>query len=600
MSHATLSLVVLGVTIVLFIWNRLPVGSVAILCALALYATGLVDATTAVSGFGDPVVVFIACLFVLATGLDAAGVTAWVGRALVRGASGRGRLIVAVMGLSALLSAIVTPSGAAAALLPVAVLAARKSQLSPARLLMPLAFAASAGALLVLSGSPVNVIVSEALLEATGRPFGFFEFALIGVPITVATIAIAVLCGDRLLPRRKPGEQPADLSDHLTVMINDYALDDGFFRAMVRPGSVFDGVRPDALEIPAGMTLIAVQHHDGEPCAVFEAVRPGDVLVLVGGADEVAIFVEAGGLDVLATPLTGDTRESLLGAEVGVAEVVVAPRSGLVGRRVYPGQVRGPGLTVLGVRRLGRERGARPTVLAEGDMLLLHGPWPAVEDLARDEDVLVVNDPELLRRQTAPLGRSAWYALGVLGVFVALLATGAVPAAVAGLIGAVGMVITGVLTPQQAYRAVSWQTVVLIGALIPLSVAIATSGAADLIAARLVAAVGDGSPRLLLAALFLLTLLLGQVVSNTATVLVVTPIALAAALDAGVGVAPVLMTVAVAGAASFLTPIATPANMIVMGPAGYRFGDYWKLGLTTTLGWFALTIAVVPLIWPPG
>ncbi len=210
MSDAMLSLVVLGATVALFVWNRLSVGVLAILCALALYATGLVDATTAVSGFGDPVVVFIACLFVLAAGLESAGVTAWAGRVLVRSASGRARLLVAVMALSALLAAVLTPSGAAAALLPVAVLAARRSGLPPACLLMPLAFAASAGALLVLSGSPVNVIVSDALLDATGHGCGFFEFALVGVPLTVVTLAVSVLWGDRLLPRRTPGEQPAD------------------------------------------------------------------------------------------------------------------------------------------------------------------------------------------------------------------------------------------------------------------------------------------------------------------------------------------------------------------------------------------------------
>ena len=155
---------------------------------------------------------------------------------LVRSASGRDRLLVAVMALSALLAAVVTPSGAAAALLPVAVLAARRSGLAPARLLMPLAFAASAGALLALSGSPVNVIVSDALLDATGHGFGFFEFALVGVPLTVVTLAVSVLWGDRLLPRRTPGEQPADLSDHLSTVIDHYHLERGFFRAAVRRG----------------------------------------------------------------------------------------------------------------------------------------------------------------------------------------------------------------------------------------------------------------------------------------------------------------------------------------------------------------------------
>ena len=356
----------------------------------------------------------------LAAGLESAGVTAWAGRVLVRSASGRGRLLVAVMALSALLAAVVTPSGAAAALLPVAVLAARRSGLAPARLLMPLAFAASAGALLVLSGSPVNVIVSDALLDATGHGFGFFEFALVGVPLTVVTLAVSVLWGDRLLPRRTPGEQPADLSDHLSTVIDHYRLERGFFRAAVRRGSSLVDLRPDAVVPPEGVVLIGVQHDGGEPGAADEVVRPGDVLVLTGGEADVAAFVQANDLDVVATPLTRATREALLGREVGVAEVVIAPRSGLVGQRVFPGQVRRSGLTVLGVRRLGRERGARPTTVAEGDMLLLHGPWPAVEDLARDDEVLVVDDPGLLRRQAAPLGPAAWRALGVLGVFVVL------------------------------------------------------------------------------------------------------------------------------------------------------------------------------------
>jgi len=186
----------------------------------------------------------------------------------------------------------------------------------------------------------------------------------------------------------------------------------------------------------------------------------------------------------------------------------------------------------------------------------------------------------------------------VLAVTVVLLATGLVAPAVAGLLGAVGMVVTGVVTPQQAYRAVSWQTVVLVGGLIPLSVAIRTSGAADVLAGGIVGVVPAGDGHLLLVALFVLTAVLGQIVSNTATALIVVPVALAAAEAAGVHPAPVLMLVAVAGAASFLTPIATPANMMVMAPGGYRFGDYWRLGLVTMLAWLAVAVLLVPLVWP--
>jgi di/tricarboxylate transporter len=317
---------------------------------------------------------------------------------------------------------------------------------------------------------------------------------------------------------------------------------------------------------------------------------------VTGEAARIDRFAADHRLAVLATPLTRSASGRLLSTDTGLAEVVVAPRSRLVGQRVFPGQERS-GLTVLAVHRFGRSRGPRATVVAEGDLLLLRGPWAAVGQLVRDDDVVVVDDPELVRRQNSPLGRSAWSALAVLAVTVLLLATGATSPAVAGLVGAAGMVLTGVLQPQQAYRAVSWQTVVLVGGLIPLSTAIRTSGAADLVASGIVDLVADAGPRALLAALFVLTALLGQVVSNTATVLIVTPIALAAAEAGGVAPAPVLMLVAVAGAASFLTPVATPANMIVMGPAGYRFADYWRLGLVLTAVWFAVAVVLIPLVW---
>jgi di/tricarboxylate transporter len=211
--------------------------------------------------------------------------------------------------------------------------------------------------------------------------------------------------------------------------------------------------------------------------------------------------------------------------------------------------------------------------------------------------VLVVDSPDLIRRQAVPLGPRAGRALVVLAGMVVLLALGAVPAAVAGLLAATAMVVLRVVTVQQAYRSVSWQTVVLIGGLIPLSTAIKETGAADLIAGVLIDAVGAGRPYLLLVGLFLLTATLGQVVSNTATVLIVVPVAVSAAVETGVSPQPVLMLIAVAGAASFLTPIATPANMMVMGPGGYRFGDYWKLGLPVMALWLVVAVTVIPLVW---
>ncbi|WP_426592345.1 SLC13 family permease [Cellulomonas sp. McL0617] len=597
MSDAAVSLLILGGCVGLFVWNRLSVGVVAIATALALYATGLIDATQAVAGFGDPVVIFIATLFVISEGLEASGVTAWAGQQLIeRAGTARNRLLVALMLLAAVMAALVTPNGAAAAMLPVVVLAARRSGQATSQVLMPLAFAASAGALLVLSGSPVNVIVADTLKTQTGAPFGFFEFALMGVPLVLVTVIVALVGGRRLLPDRSPSSLPADYSEHVETLVEHYELDMGFFRLRAEAGSDVLGRRGVDLVVPQDVTLIGVQRASGAPAAEDDVLAIGDVVVVTGSGSGIALMVEQHGFAVASTPLTRATREALLGREVGVAEVVVRPRSRLIGEVAFAGVVRG-GVTVLGVRRLGKDRGGDQLVLAEGDSLLVHGSWEAVEALSDDQDVLVVDSPELVRRQTVALGPTAWRAIAVLVVTVTLLATGVVPAAIAGLIGAAAMVASGVVSPTRAYRAVSWQTVVLIGGLIPLSVAISSSGAADLVAGWLGDLVGDGGPRVLLAAIFLLTLLLGQVVSNTATVLIVVPIAVAMAGDAGVAPAPVLMLVAVAGAASFLTPIATPANLIVMGPGGYKFSDYWKLGLATTAAWFVVAIGLIPVIW---
>lgn len=595
MDAASTSLVVLGCAVALFLWNRLPVGVVAVLTALTLYLTGVLDATTALGGFGDPVVIFVASLFVVSEALDATGVTTWAGQVLSERA-GRGRrgLLVAVMGLAALLTAVVSPNGAVAALLPMVVVVAVRGDIPRSQLLVPLAFAAHAGSLLALTGSPVNVIVADAAAGAGADRFGFFEYALVGLPLVVVTILVTTTLGPRLLPNETAATPIADLTRLTRVLSGHYAMQDGFYRLGVRQGSTLVGA-PVPPPHPPTLTVLGVQGADGAAAPLGHVIVAADAVIVSGPAQDVAAFAAEHGLDVGLRPVRGD---ELVTRESGVVEVVVAPRSPLVGQRVFPGMVRLGELVVLAVRHRGHEVGPSGVVVAEGDSLVLHGPWAIIDSLLDDRDVLVVDSPEALRRQTVPLGLRSAEALAVLAGMVVLLATGVVPPAVAALGAAAALVLLRVVTPSQAYRAVSWQTVVLLGGLIPLSAAISGSGAADRVAEALLGALTDASPHLLLAVLFLVTATLGQVVSNTATVLVVVPIALAAASEGGVAVHPVLMTVAVAGAASFLTPIATPSNMMVMGPGGYRFGDYWRLGAALLAAWLAVALLVIPAVWP--
>jgi di/tricarboxylate transporter len=601
MTDAAITLTILAIAVAVFVWNRLPVGVVAVLTALSLAASGVIGVDTALAGFGDPVVLFIATLFIVSEGVDSSGLTGWAGQILVRRLGDRPALLVTgLLVLVAVLAALVTPNGAVAALIPLAVLLAGRIGEAPSRLLMPLAFTGSAGALLALTGSPVNVIVSDAARDEGGDGFGFFEFAIVGVPLVAVTVLLSAWLGPRVLPARVAASLPPDLSTYASTVSRHYDLREGFARLRVREGSPLVGLRPGEVHLTdyPGLVLIGMQAANDVPVPVQRIVEPDDVLVVTGPADELTRAVVELGLTIGMRSVGGVGGDRLVTRDTGVVELVVPPRSELVGMQAFAGMTVGPDLLVLAIRRRGEDVGARTVTVREGDAILAYGTWEAVDALADEREVLVVNSPDLLRRQAAPLGPVAYRAAGVLIGMIVLLASGLVVPAVAGLLAASAMILLRVVGVEQAYRSVSWQTVVLIGGLIPLSAAISASGAADLVADLIVGAVGDGRPILLLLAIFGLTVALGQVVSNTATVLVVVPIAVAAAVETGVAVEPVLMLVAVAGAASLLTPIATPANTMVMAPGDYAFGDYWRLGLPVLIAWLVVALAVIPLVWP--
>ena len=602
MSDITLTFAIVAGVVVLFVWDRLPVVVVAMATALALWATGVLDLGQALAGFGDPAVLFIASLFVVSAGLEATGVTAWIGQVLIdRAGESRIRLLVLTMLLVSVLTALINLNGSVAALLPVVVVMAVRLGRPPSQLLMPLVFAGHAGSLLALTGTPVNVLVSDAAVDAGLSPFGYFEFAWVGVPLLLGTMAIILLLGPRLLPNRSGKSIPADLSKHARTLIEHYTLDDGVFQLRVRATSPYLGANASAVDLAAypGVTLVASQAGDTGGPLRRPTLAEGDILIVRGDAATVGTLAADRHLAFRAEDSAADVTATLSNRRSGLAEVVIPPRSALIGQTVFPGMVTPSGdLVVLAVKRSEQDLGPAETVLAAGDSLLLQGTWQALDERLADPEILVVDSPELVRRQAVPLGPGAKQAIIVLLGMVALLMTGLVPPAVAGLLAAGALILLGVLSVDQSYRAINWTTIILIGAMMPLSTAMYQSGAAALLGERLVALVGDAGPYALLAGLFLLTGILGQLISNTATALIIIPISVAAAQQIGVSPLPVLMTVCVAAAASFLTPVATPVNLMVMGPGGYRFGDYWKLGLPLMIWFFVVAVFLVPQIWP--
>jgi di/tricarboxylate transporter len=583
MSDVAIIGLIIAIAIVLFVWNRLPVVIVAMGIGLSLYATGLLSLNGALSGYGDPAVLFIASLFVISASLDRTGVTAWAGRLLIAGAGeeSRTRLLVLIALLVALLTALISVNGAVAALLPVVVVMAVRLRRAPSQLLMPLVFSAHAGSLLALTGTPVNVLVAEAAYDAGLGGFGFFEFTIMGIPLLLGTIAIIVLFGQKLLPERGGPAMPADFSRHARTLVEQYGLASNIFRLRLRDTSPLVGQPASALDLARFGDLRLVAAQEASSARLRRPVlAEGDFLVVSGAADAAAAFAADQHLGFREEDTAAEVEETLFNRSSGLAEVMIPPRSAMIGETVFPGMVTESGdLVVIAVQRQGEDLDDPRTTLRAGDTLLLQGTWKALDLRLNDPQVLVVNAPDVVRRQAVPLGMGAKQAIAVLLGMVFLLATGLVPPAVAGLLGAAVLVLTGVMSVEQSYRAIDWTTVILVAALMPLSAAMEQTGAARLLAEGLVAVVGDAGPYALLAGLFMLTGVLGQLISNTATALIIIPISVAAAQSIGVSPRPVLMCVAVAAAASFLTPIATPTNLMVMRPGGYAFGDYWKLGL---------------------
>lgn len=599
MSDQTIILIILGIAVAVFVWNRLPVGIVALGVALSLWATDVVTLEEALSGFSSPTVILIAALFVVAEGLDAAGVTTWAGQFVIRHAGGsRMKLIILMMVAVAVLSALITPNGAVAALYPMVVVLAVRFSESPSRLLMPAAFAAHSGALLVLTGSPVSLLVSAAADDAGAGRVGYFEVALVGLPLLAGTILVTLLAGQRLLPLRSPRAFSRDLSTLSATLRGHYLPEDDLARLTVNSESPLIGLLPDKL-VGSGFPdvhVISVKDRSGVPIA-DSAVDEGARLLVRGSREEIDRFASENGLEE-ARQADRVSESSLITRELGVAEIIVSPRSDYIGDRVFPGMVTDSGqLVMLAAQRYGTDLGVSEVTLKPGDSLLLHGRWDALDELTNDPNVVVVDSPDAIRRQAVPLGPKAIPALAVLAVMVVLLATGIVPAAVATLLAAIAMVVLRVVTVEQAHRAMSWTVLILIGAMIPLSAAITDSGAAETLATNLLDAVGGSGPVLIITGIFVVTAVLGQLISNTATALVLIPIVVSVAAEGDYSTMTLLMSLNVAAHAALLTPIATPANLMVMGPGGYRFGDYWKFGLPVMAVYYLVAVFLVPLIW---
>ncbi len=595
-------------TIALFASDRLRMDVVAVMLILALMLSGLLTPGEALAGFGDPLVILIAALFVVGEGLFRTGIAFAVGNWLIDVAgTGETRLLVLLMLVVALLSAFMSNTGAVAIFIPVVLNLATRAGLPAPRLLLPMAYAGSIGGMLTLIGTPPNLVVSTELGRAGLEPFHFFSFLPVGALILGATIIFILVLGHTLLPGGGDGSGP-QAPERLSLgdLVRAYGIEGRFHLLRLGPDSPLNGktVGQALLRSRFGVTVIALERLGGArpsvvPVVIGTTYQPGDVLYLTGSEDQVNQLQRAvSGLT--RVPIEQRHGTSLAG-EVGLAEVLLAPRSKLNGHTIREVRFREDfSLSVLGVLRRGKPLPdpLLDTRLEFGDSLLVGGGWRQVELLQRNpENFMVLTLPREMD-EVAPYRERAPWALGIVGVMLLLMTFALVPAVTAVLSAGLAMVLARCVTMEEAYRAVNWQSVVLIAGMLPMATALEKTGALQLIVNTLVDALGDFGPRALMAGLFLLTAVFSQFISNTATAVLVAPVAVGAGMAIGASPYPLLMTVALGASTAFSTPMASPVNTLVIGPGGYRFRDFLRLGIPLQLLALVITLLVVPLLFP--
>ena len=597
--------------LLLFAWGRWRYDIVALLVMLAAVAGGVVDPATAFLGFGHPAVVTVAAVLVVSRGLEAAGVVDQIAARLLPAKAPLVVQLALLCGIVAVLSAFMNNVGALALIMPVTLAAAAKAGHAPGLLLMPVAFASMLGGMTTLIGTPPNILVATYRGSSAGMPFGLFDFLPVGGAVAAAGLAFIVLFGWRLIPRRSRAgmEEMQGIDEYVAeVTLTEKSPLIGLSTAKL----------DEALAKHELKALVLIRGERRVPAARWEQVRADDVVLLEGAPD--ALQAALGPLGV-ALPQDAENekekREKEEGAEgdkgageapkrrkprlggddIGVVEAVVQPRALLVGLTAEEMRLGERYLVnLLAVAREGSHHRGRLKSFrfAAGDVLLLQGPRPQLNAAIRALGVLPLAERQIdLGRAVRPL-----VAVGIMAAALAAIAAFGAPAAVALTMAAVAMVISRTINLREAYDAIDWPILILLGAMIPVGQALETTGTTALLADWL-ARMGRGlAPVVLLIVILVITMTLSDIINNAATAVMMAP--LAAGLARGLGVNPdaFLMAVAIGASCAFLTPIGHQNNTLVMGPGGYRFWDYWRMGLPLELLIVAVSIPMLLLFWP--
>jgi di/tricarboxylate transporter len=604
-TQLVLVLALLAAAIVMFAIGRPRMDAVALLMLVLLPFTGVITMQEALAGFADANIVLIAALFVIGEGLVRTGVAQRLGDWLIaKAGSSETRLIVLLMAVVGASGSVMSSTGVVAIFIPVALRIAQSTGTAPSRLMMPLSVAALTSGMMTLVATAPNLVVNSELVRSGSEGFRFFSFTPFGVPILVLAI-VYMLFARRWLANR-PAEAGARRPS-LSQWIETYGLAGREYRVRVGAQSPLAGksLAELGLRQNTGLSILAIERSERRVQRVVTpqaetTLQPGDVLLVDLFSPRIDIASARARFDLEELPLSG-SYFSDRSQSIGMVEVMIAADSALAGKSVVETQFRTRyGLTVIGLRHGAetQESGLLEQPLRVGDTLLLIGTWTAIDRLGLyADDLLVLNLPAEHAEVLAVPGR-VWHALACLILMIVLMVTGIVPNVQAALIACLLMGLLRCIDFECAYRSIHWKSLVLIVGMLPFSLALQRTGGVDLAADALMSLIGGAGTYAVLACLFTVTAALGLFISNTATAVLMAPVALAIANELGASPYPFAMTVALAASAAYMTPISSPVNTLVVGPGDYGFGDFVKVGVPFTVIVMIVSVVLVPLLLP--
>lgn len=599
-------LALLAAAIVMFAINRPRMDAVALIALTFLPFTGAVTMSEALAGFSDPNIVLIAALFVIGDGLVRTGVARKLGDWLAaKAGSNELKLLVLLMVVVCGLGSVMSSTAVTAIFIPVVLRIAQSTGTSASRLMMPLSFAALISGMTTLVATAPNLVVNSELVRSGAAGFNFFSFTPFGLTVLVLGVLYMTLAR-RLLPageRAAAGAGRPSLGD----WVEQYQLAQREYRVRIGPASPLVGKTLGELQLrdSLGASIIALERQTRLAREVLRAtaqteLHAGDILLVDLSEPQEDIEAVRKRLDLELLPISGAYFNDRY-QEIGMAEVMVPPGSELIGKSVAEAGVRTQmGLSVIGLRRGTKavERGLRAEGLKMGDTLLVVGPWKDIEKLRKnDRDLLVLRLPVELE-DVLPVAGKAPQAVFCLALVVGLMISGWVPNVQAALLGCLLMLAFKCVNLTSAYRSIDWKTIILIVGMLPFSTALQSTGGVDLAADGLMAATSGMGTYGVLACLFAITAVLGMFISNTATAVLMAPVALAVAHELKASPYPFAMIVALAASTAFMTPVSSPVNTLVVTPGNYTFGDFVKIGVPFSLVVLVVSVLLVPLLLP--